>query len=75
MQLSQTLVEAAGRWRADLGELRQHLQHAIGEDRVFIEDVKLANVGESPRVRLRMRYPSDGDEGALGRELTRAAEA
>jgi hypothetical protein len=67
-------------WRLsddDLALLRDALQRIVGEDRVFVEEVKIAQIESDTCISARVRTPFDtspADDDALKHDLETAAE-
>jgi hypothetical protein len=54
--------------------LRQSIQTAVGEDRIFIEEVGIEKVKDDSLVSVRVRIPRDSDEKEYQKEIQRVVE-
>jgi hypothetical protein len=77
VHLSETMSTRFCRWfkeEKDLPELRDMLQAAMGEDKVYIESARIEFYSEKPRIVVKFRYPMDSDLEFLEAELSAHAD-
>jgi hypothetical protein len=74
---SEALGKVAERWRGkddDLAALGEAMQRALGEDRVYIETVRLGSTERGPVLRVRLRYPFEANDAEVTAELKVVAD-
>jgi hypothetical protein len=74
---SEALEKAAERWLGkdeELVSLREVMQRALGEDRVYIETVRRGSTARGPVLRVRLRCPFEADEAEICADLKQAAD-
>lgn len=77
LPVPETIAERLRRWfkeERNLPELRNELQAAFGEDRIFVENAKIRYLDDKPMVEIQFRFPLEDELEVIEKELKEQAK-
>jgi len=78
LKVPESILERLQRWfkeERSLPELRNELQSAIGDDRIFVEDAKIRFLQDQPQVQIQFRFPLEDESDDLENEVVAQAKS